>query len=47
MNGEYRKEEARDAGLTAAALAAAVEPTALNKDFDLRAQEKEPKRREV
>jgi hypothetical protein len=47
MNEEYRKEEARDAGLTTAALTAAVEPNALNKDFDLRAQEKEPKRIEV
>jgi hypothetical protein len=47
MNEEYRKEEARVVGLTTAALAAAVAPTALNKDFDLRAQEKEPKRIEV
>jgi hypothetical protein len=47
MNEEYRKEEPRDAGLTTAALAAAVEPTVFKKDLDLRALEKEPKRIEV
>jgi hypothetical protein len=44
MNEEYRKEEPRDAGLTTAALAAAVEPTVFKKDFDLEAREKELKR---
>jgi len=47
MNEEYRKEEPRDAGLTTAAFAAAVEPTASKKDPDLRARDTEPKRTEV
>jgi hypothetical protein len=47
MNEEYRKEEVRDAGLTTAALAAAIEPTASKKDLDMRASETEPKRTEI
>lgn len=47
MIEEYKKEEPRDAGLTTAALAAVCEPTASNKDLDLRAPETEPKRKEV
>ena len=42
MKQEYtREEEARDAGLTTAALAAAGEPTTLKKDSDLRDKEAE------
>lgn len=47
MNEEYRKEELKDAGLTTASLAAAVEPTTSKKDLDLRASETKPKRTEV
>ena len=48
VNEEHRKEaEPRDTGLTTAAFADAVGPTASKKDLDLRAGETEPQREQV